>query len=389
MSNDFSRVVIMANQVDRLGGVGRFVERMAVELFENGFDVELLGVNLAPENERVSVRRVEEIHVDSLWRAEAPENWSLRRRRDKLNPLRVRRNKLRGTLRAAGVARLSEKLQTWGPETVIICTQVFAMEHLWQAGYDPLNPRMPRVIGQYHGSYSMCVQTRDIRRVIRNYAEVEKFVCLTESDASKFRSAGLNNVGWIPNPVLRPVVNNDISKQNVFVALGRYDAQKSLDYIIRAWSRIEDKLPDWRVELYGEGPLEAKLQELISSLGVNRLSLMGKTDEVAEVLSLSKVHLLSSQYEGLPIAIVEASLAGVPTIAFDCAPGIRDLIIPDISGYVVKQNDVIELSERMYSLANLPETLESFSVAGMEHSQQYLPENVIEIWKDLFKELSN
>ncbi len=386
MRRDFKRIVLMANQIDRLGGVGRFVERIANELLIKGYEVELVGVNLAPADELVNVQRSPEITVDSLWGAVAPEDWTLKRRRDKMNPFRVKRNKLRQQLRKNGVSKLAKKLAEWGSETLIICTQVFAMEHLWEAGYDALDARMPRVVGQYHGSYEMCVSTGDLRRVLKNYADVEKFVCLTAADSEKFRMAGLNNVSWLANPVAQPSLM-DVPRQNLFVALGRYDAQKSLDYVIRAWSQIEPQLPGWRVELYGEGPLESQLESLIEDLNVQRLQLMGKTDDVGKVLSVAKAHVLSSQYEGLPIAIVEASLAGVPTIAFDCAPGIRDLIEDEATGFVVKQNSVVELADRMRELAEKPDLLTEFSLKGILDSQQYLPNNIVEQWQGLFREL--
>ncbi|RBL99595.1 hypothetical protein C1H84_14310 [Glutamicibacter soli] len=382
----FKRVVLMSNQVDRLGGVSRFIERVSSEFLRRGFLVEIIGVNPTPKDELVEVNRPAEMLVDCLWDEHAPENWTLNRRRDRLNPFRRRRNARRHELRSNGCRKLSKKLVEWGPETVILCTQVFGMEHLIEAGYDPLDRSLPRVIGQYHGSYEMCVQTGDLRRVLKNYKDVDRFVCLTADDAALFTRAGLNNVSWLPNPVADPstVVQE---RENTFVTLGRYDKQKSLHYVVKAWESVYSNLPDWKVELYGEGPLGASLQEMIDDLKLPRIRLMGKTDMVGEVLSSSKVHLLSSQYEGLPIAIVEASLAGVPTISFDCAPGIRDLIIDSESGIVVRQNNVSEFAASMEKLALEPETLAQYSDRGRMHAQQYLPSAISSKWITLFNDL--
>lgn len=387
MHNKFKRIVLMANDVDRLGGVGRFMERMAVEFHDRGFAVELVGVTPPPPEEKQIVDRPAAIVVRELWSERAPENWTLKRRRDQMNPLRRKRNAKRRSLRKAAVLRLRELLLEWGPDTLIICTQVFGMEHLKEAGYNPSDQRMPRVVGQYHGSYSMCVQTRDLGRVVRGYSEVEKFVCLNAEDARLFRAASLNNATWIANPVETPKAEPS-ERENVFVALGRYDKQKSLDYLLRAWNSIAAELPNWRVDLYGEGLLRADLERQIVEEKIPRANLKGKTNEVGMVLSKSKIHVLSSQYEGLPIAIVEAGLLGVPTIAFDCAPGISDLIEDGFSGTIVPQNSALKLAEAMLTLAKDAESLDAMSKASIIHSQRFSPDVVVEQWLGLMSDMS-
>lgn len=377
----------MANDVDRLGGVGRFMERMAVEFHDRGFEVELLGVTPPPPAEKQFVDRDASIIVRELWSETAPENWTLRRRRDRINPIRRKRFAKRKALRKAAVDRLRNLLEFWGSDTLIICTQVFGMEHLREAGYDSSNPEMPRVVGQYHGSYNMCVQTKDLNRVIRGYSEVEKFVCLNAEDAQLFRSASLNNSTWLANPVETPKADR-VERENVFVALGRYDKQKSLNYLLRAWSSIASELPSWRVELYGEGNLRDALEQQISDQRIPRASLMGKTNEVGSVLSRSKLHVLSSQYEGLPIAIVESALLGVPTIAFDCAPGIADLIDDEVTGLIVAQNSTTKLAEAMLRLAGNPQELAAMSEASVRHAQKFSPNVIVDQWLELMADIS-
>lgn len=383
----FKKIVLMANDVDRLGGVGRFMERMAVEFYERGFEVELVGVTPPPPSEKQLVERPSAIIVRELWSDSAPENWTLKRRRDRINPMRRKRFVRRQNLRRDAVNRLRDLLRFWGSETLIICTQVFGMEHLREAGYNASDPQMPRIVGQYHGSYSMCVETRDLGRVVRGYSEVDKFVCLNAEDANLFRAASLNNATWIANPVETPAAASR-DRENVFIALGRYDKQKSLDYLLRAWNSIASELPSWRVELYGEGTLRQDLEQLIAEEGIVRAELMGKTNEVGSVLSGSKIHVLSSQYEGLPIAIVEAALLGVPTIAFDCAPGIADLIEDQVSGVIVPQNSTPKLAAAMLDLARNETKLEQMSQESITHGQRFSPNVIVDQWLELMADMS-
>jgi glycosyltransferase involved in cell wall biosynthesis len=383
----FDKVVILANDVDRLGGIGRFMNQMAVEFFNLGYEVELVGVTPPPKDEKQVYDRPSSISVRTLWDEVAPENWTLNSRRHKRNILRRRRFNKRANLRVKAVNKLNGLLTEWGPRTVIICTQVLGMEHIKDAGYVAHDRTLPRIIGQYHGSFEMCAKTGDLRRVVRAYSEIDKFVCLNGTDAELFRKASLNNSHWIPNPVAAPN-SYGVEKQNLFVAVSRYDKQKSLEYLLRAWKLIANDHPDWRVELYGEGVLRSFLESVIELEDIPRAFLMGMSSDVGAAFAPAKVHVLSSQYEGLPIAIVEAAMVGVPTIAFDCAPGISDLIIDGKTGAVVRQNSVRDLASAMKVLATDQELLGSMSEASIEHSSKYQPTKIISHWLNLFEEIA-
>ena len=230
--------------------------------------------------------------------------------------------------------------------------------------------------------------------VLQAYADVDRTVFLTAEDAERFRLAGLNNTGWIPNPVTLAgaetgaVAETGPARRNTIVALGRYDEVKSLHYLLAAWAEIAPALPDWSVELYGEGELRESLQALIDDRAIPRAALMGKTDAVAEVLASAKIHVISSQHEGLPISIVEAGLSGVPTVSFDCSPGVEMLIDSGRTGYIVAQNNVTALAERLQTLAADPAALAQMSDEVRADMAQYAPERILDRWEDLFREMA-
>lgn len=387
MSQHIDKVVVMGNDIDRLGGIGRFMHRLSLELFNRGHTVELVGVAPAPAGHYQPMDRPQQITERTLMSSQIPEAWTLKTLEHRLNPARRLRYSRRMRLRREAVDKLRELLPQWGPNTVIICTQVYGMEHMIEAGYDPANPQHPRVIGQYHGSAREAKAIGDMRRVLQSYTGVDRFICLSAADAQEFAAAGLNNVGWIANPVALPT-HDAPARRKVFASLGRYDKIKSLDYFLRAWASVADQLPEWSAELYGEGPEREALESLIRELKIPRVTLMGKTDDVGNALSSSSVHILSSQNEGLPIAIVEAGLLGVPSVAFDCAPGVHDLIDDQVDGFIVTQNSVAELADRMRALAQDDTLLSAFSQRIAESSKRYLPENVVAQWEEELRELT-
>ncbi|RKW69688.1 glycosyltransferase [Galactobacter caseinivorans] len=383
----FKKIVVMGNEVDRLGGIGRFMNQVAIEFFDRGYEVEMVGIAPPPDGHFQPMQRPAGIAQQLLMSSQIPEEWTLRTRAHHWNPARRRRYAKRMSLRAEAVAKLKVLLPQWGPDTLILCTQVYGMEHLLEAGYDSNDPQLPRVIGQYHGSAREARHVGDMRRVLRAYTDVERFICLSPVDAEEFRRAGLNNVGWIANPVAVPEHGAE-TQRKVFMSLGRYDPIKSLDLFIRAWAQIADQLPQWSAELYGEGAERETLQKLIDEQGIPRVSLMGKTDKVGHVLASTSVHVLSSQNEGLPIAIVEAGLLGVPTVSFDCAPGISVLVEDGVDGYIVDQNDVSGLAQRMLELGRDEQLLSQMSGAVASSSRRFLPENIMSEWDAEIAELS-
>ncbi|WP_309131505.1 glycosyltransferase [Brevibacterium sp.] len=389
MNSPFDRIVLMANDVDRLGGVGRFINEMARGFHSRGYATELVGVSPSPEGHHQVVERSPEIIVRTLMPQAPPADWIIRSDSDKQDRARMARHKKRFALRKIAVDKLRKLIPQWGPRTLIICTQVYGMEHLLEAGYDANDFTHPRVVGQYHGAFRGAKLTgRDYSRVMEAYADVDRTVFLTEEDALNFRLAGLNNTHWISNPVSRPAHSEATTRRNTIVALGRYDEVKSLHYLLAAWERVAESLPDWNVELYGEGDLRTQLQEMIDDRSIPRARLMGKTDHVGDVLASSKIHVISSQHEGLPIAIVEAGLLGVPTVAFDCSPGVRSLIDSGRTGLIVPQNHVGSMAEAIASLAKDPEAWSRMSGVCAEGMTRFAPENILDQWEDLFMQMA-
>lgn len=385
----FDRIVLMANDVDRLGGIGRFINEMAVGFHARGFEAELVGVAPPPKGHLQVADRPAGIVVRTLMPEPPPDDWVLRNAVDRKDRARLRRHKRRFELRALAVDKLRELITEWGPRTLIICTQVYGMEHLLEAGYNPSDKSHPRVIGQYHGSFDGAKTTgRDLSRVLKAYQDLERTVFLTAEDAESFRRSGLNNTAWIANPVAAPPAAKREEQQNTIVSLGRYDKQKALHLLIAAWSMVEDSLPKWNLELYGEGEERMRLQSQIDEGNIPRVRLMGKTDRVGDVLAASRIHAMSSVSEGLPIAIVEAGLLGVPTVSFDCAPGVRSLIDSGRTGMVITANSVASLADSLLELASDEDRLSQMSKACAQDMRRYEPQAIIDQWEQLFAEMA-
>lgn len=110
-----------------------------------------------------------------------------------------------------------------------------------------------------------------------------------------------------------------------FLSIGRLHAQKNLPLMLRAWRSAG--LAGARLRLAGVGPLEKDLRKLAEELGVaDNVEFLGYRSDIAALLGSTDCLLLSSDYEGLPGAVLEAFAAGCPVIATDSFPAARELI---------------------------------------------------------------
>jgi len=151
----------------------------------------------------------------------------------------------------------------------------------------------------------------------------------------------------VPNPYVTAEMFDLPSKRGGQVrhvlALARLMPQKRLDRLIRAFARVE--WAEARLIILGEGPERASLQRLAASLGIaDRLDMPGFAENVLPWLASADVLVLTSDYEGLPAAALEALAAGVPVITTDCFEEAHALLDQADQCAVVPRDDLDALA---------------------------------------------
>lgn len=216
-------------------------------------------------------------------------------------------------------------------------------------------------------------------------SKYHKFVCLTEEDRINWNNE--KNVVVIPNFIsAKSSVRAELSNK-AMIAVGRLSYQKGYERLIKAWQEVHKRYPDWKLDIYGGGELEEELSQLIHSLGLDKLIRLYKpVSNITEVYPRYSAHLLSSRYEGLPMVILEAMAAGVPTIAYACQCGPKDLIIDGATGILVEEGNIHALSEAIITLIDDETLRNKLGEEAYKRADGYMREAVMRRWESLLNE---
>lgn len=156
----------------------------------------------------------------------------------------------------------------------------------------------------------------------------------------------------------------------VLINIGRFSFSKAQRFTIQSFAELKKKHAHLKLILVGEGELINECKQLTKELNLqNDIIFYGYCDKIATLLSISDIHVLTSLREGLPRVAVEASLIKVPTVAFE-VEGIIEVITNNESGYIVRQEDVNSLTEKINELILDKEKRKRFGELSCEHVKQ-------------------
>jgi glycosyltransferase involved in cell wall biosynthesis len=213
---------------------------------------------------------------------------------------------------------------------------------------------------------------------------LDKLVVLTEKDREAW--VELNNVVAIPDPLsLYPKEISPLTEKRV-IAVARYSHEKGIDLLLKAWSIVEKRVRDWRLEVYGDGN-RTPYNQLIEELRIDnsRCVLHGRTDNVEAEYVNSSIFVLSSRFEGFGMVLTEAMACGLPVVSFDCPWGPRSIIANGDDGLLVENGNVAALAEALSKMMADEKLRNSFSGQALKNVQRFRMEQIAERWKNLFE----
>ena len=242
----------------------------------------------------------------------------------------------------------------------------------------------------------------------------EKCDCKVKNDGAIPKADAIENVaGDVAGRVVRNAIENvagDVAERVVsdaagkrIVAVGRIDSNKNHEMLIRAFLKIADDIPEYSLEILGDGDLRQQLIKLVGELtagaegsrdaighgdgshdAANRISLPGVCRNVADRIANADIFVLCSNTEGVPNTLLEAMALGIPAISTDCpCGGPKDIICDGENGFLVPVGDVDTLADCIYKLANDDKLMTHVSQNELKTAEKFRENVVVDEWLEM------
>lgn len=157
-----------------------------------------------------------------------------------------------------------------------------------------------------------------------------------------------SKIDTIPNPVAIPQefaspATSDTEGGMILLCVARFESQKNLDVLVRAFGLIAAEHGEWTLRIVGEGTERTRLAALVGDLGLSgRVELPGSNEEIELEYVNAHIFCLPSRWEGFPNALAEAMAHGLPVVGFAECPGVNALITHDVNGRLADGNGNIK-----------------------------------------------
>lgn len=182
-------------------------------------------------------------------------------------------------------------------------------------------------------------------------------------------------------------VHNFGTERKEIVTVGRLEPQKNQKLLIDGFSLIKENFPDYTLTIYGEGSLRKELEAYAEEKGLrDSVLLPGTKSGIQEYIKDASLFVLTSDYEGVPNALIEAMAIGLPCVSTDCSPGgARELIHSGENGVIVKCGDPKALADAMTALLEDRDLAAKMGRNARKISQRVEKGLVSEAWLELME----
>lgn len=289
--------------------------------------------------------------------------------------------------RMGGWAREWLQTLTEGSERVFMITDsryAFNVVH-------PIRDERFHVIYQVHNAHVRGVGlwnswvVPDYEPLLRTIPELDGMVLLTERQREDVaeRYGPTNNLFTVPNTVDLPELPDPMPPREhaTFAIVTRLEPQKNLLDAIEVWALVLKRRPEARPLIYGEGRVRDALQRRIDELEIgDGVTLMGYDRGARRQLLTATGFLMTSTYEGHPLATLESLSFGCPVLSFDIKYGPRDQIADGVDGILVPAGDVAAMAEQVVRLIDDPALVARLSKEALRAADRFDHQAYVQAW---------
>ena len=220
--------------------------------------------------------------------------------------------------------------------------------------------------------------------LIKNAKKCDVIVALNKTDSDDWSRYLKSTI--IPNMVhlnTSGLYSKHDSKRVIFA--GRLCSQKAVFDLLKVWRLVNERHPDWQLDLYGEGEDKDRLMMEIAEMNAN-VQIYPPTDDIFKQFIDSSIFVLTSLNESFGLVIPEAMSCGLPVVSFE-GDGPCSIITDGVDGFLIKNRSIEDFADKVCLLMEDDNLRRTMGEAGIKSSQRYSAEKIMPMWKELFESL--
>lgn len=218
-----------------------------------------------------------------------------------------------------------------------------------------------------------------------------KLVFQTKEAASCFPKSLQKKGVVIANPIsenIMPPYQGERKKR--IAAVGRLEPQKNYALLLRAFSKFHNRFPEYTLHIFGDGYMKDGLQKKAWDMGISDAVIFeGFAKDVHSKIRDASMYVLSSDYEGISNALLEAMALGIPVISTDCPIGGSRLCIQnEVNGLLVPVRDENAMAGAMCRLAQNMKFADRIGQEAVKVKERFSEANITKQWNTLIRQLA-
>jgi N-acetyl-alpha-D-glucosaminyl L-malate synthase BshA len=174
--------------------------------------------------------------------------------------------------------------------------------------------------------------------------------------------------------------------ERILAHVSNFRKVKRVEDVIKIFEKVNKELPS-KLLMIGDGPERQNAEELCRSMSIcNDIRFLGKQDQMDEILSITDLFLLPSQYESFGLSALEAMACRVPVISTN-AGGLPEINVHGKTGYLSDVGDVEDMANHAIYILSDDDRLETFKSAAIEHARGFEKDRIIPMYEKLYEQV--
>lgn len=207
---------------------------------------------------------------------------------------------------------------------------------------------VPTIVSERNDPNAASLLRKILRRLLIGRSQA--IVVQTQDIRKYFPQKLWKKIQIIYNPISSKYIWKSgliVKKDKTIINIGRLSPQKNHKMLIDAFAIVSKSHPDYKLHIYGEGEIHSEISNYISQKGLSdKVILKGRCNNMEDILPHAEIFVLSSDYEGMSNALVEAMYVGIPVVTTSVS-GTEELIANGKNGYIVPIKDYNALASRI------------------------------------------